>query len=124
MSDQGRTEVTERPAPHAVPALAIHPGALGDVLLAVPALRALRAQAGQVVLAAQPRIGALMQELGVIDRHVAFDGLGLDALFTDDASRSPRLPDASRIVCWFGARDATFTRRLASIPTNPSCFPL
>jgi glycosyl transferase family 9 (putative heptosyltransferase) len=107
--------VTPRPAVRGAPALAIHPGALGDILLAVPALRALRAQAGQVVLAAQPRIGALLQTLGVIDRHVAFDSLGLDALFVNDASRAPRLPAASRVVCWFGARDATFARRLTAL---------
>lgn len=107
--------MTDRPAARGAPALAIHPGALGDVLLAVPALRALRAGAGQVVLAAQPRIGALLEVLGVIDRHVAFDSLGLDVLFTEDTARSSRLPEASRVVCWFGARDATFTRRLTSL---------
>ncbi|RPH76792.1 MAG: glycosyltransferase family 9 protein, partial [Candidatus Rokuibacteriota bacterium] len=53
--------------------LAVHPGALGDVLLAVPALRALRATAGgRLVLAAQPRIGALLQALDVVDHAVAF----------------------------------------------------
>ena len=107
--------MTDRSAAPGAPALAIHPGALGDVLLAVPALRALKIEAGQVVLAAQPRIGALLQALGVIDRHVAFDSLGLDGLFTDDASRSPRLPETSRVVCWFGARDAIFVRRLTTL---------
>jgi ADP-heptose:LPS heptosyltransferase len=96
--------------------LAVHPGALGDVLLAIPALRALRVMAGApLVLAAQPRIGALLQTLGIVDRAVAFDTLGLDALFVDDPARSPRLPDLRRLVCWFGARDPVFLRRLTAL---------
>ena len=73
------------------------------MLLAVPALRALRA-AGPVTLAAQPRIAALLHALGVVDAHVAFDDLGLDALFSDDTARTPRLPVTERVVSWFGAR--------------------
>jgi len=101
-------------------ALVIHPGALGDVLLAVPALRALRASATVLTIAAQPRIGALLVALGVADRAVAFDTLGLDGLF-GDASLAPHAPlarhliDAPRVVCWFGARDADFTRRLRAL---------
>src|SRR5205085_10955137 len=79
--------------------LAIHPGALGDVLLAVPALRALRAR-GPVTLAAQPRLAALLRALDVVDAAVAFDGLALDALFVDAAARTPRLPPAARVVSW------------------------
>jgi ADP-heptose:LPS heptosyltransferase len=97
-------------------ALAVHPGALGDVLLAVPALRALRATAGApLVLAAQPRIGALLAALDVVDGHLAFDRLGLDALFTGDAARRPRLPAVAHVVCWFGARDPDFVRRLGAL---------
>ena len=93
--------------------LAVHPGALGDVLLAVPALRALRATSpAPLVLAAQPRIGALLEALGVVDGHVAFDALGLDALFVEDDDSLPRLPAVERVVCWFGARDPSFVRRL------------
>ncbi len=96
--------------------LAVHPGALGDVLLAVPALRALRATAAApVVLGAQPHIGALLARLGVVDRAVAFEALGLDALFVDDAARRPRWPPLDRLVCWFGARDPTFARRAATL---------
>jgi hypothetical protein len=104
--------------------LAIHPGALGDVLLAVPALRALRgAPGGPVVLAAQPRIGALLEALTVVDGHLAFDALGLDALFVDDPARRPRLPDAERVVCWFGARDPVFVRRLGELVSATGVAP-
>ncbi len=97
--------------------LVIHPGALGDVLLAVPALRALRAARPRetLVLAAQPRLGALLTALGVVDAHVAFDGLGLERLFVDDPDEPPSveaLRGVSSVVCWFAARDLVFVRRL------------
>ena len=93
-------------------ALAVHPGALGDVLLAIPALRALRATTGGVAIAAQRHIATLLTALGEADAAHDFEALRLDALFTDDAE--PALPAAERIVCWFGARDAGFTRRLGA----------
>lgn len=96
--------------------LVIHPGPLGDVLLAVPALRALRAapSPGPLVIAAQPRLGALLAALGVVDGHRAFDALGLEPLFVDDGAPAPvpAVRAASRVVCWFGARDPVFVRRL------------
>jgi heptosyltransferase III len=101
-------------------ALVIHPGALGDVLLAIPALRALRPLSGEMTIAAQPRIGALLCALGVVDHVLSFDTLGLDALFgeTTLAAESPlarRLAGAPRVVCWFGAGDAGFVRRLGAL---------
>lgn len=99
--------------------IVLHPGALGDVFLAVPALRALRARApgDELGLAAQPRIGALLASLGIVDRHVTFDALGLDTLFTDDAP-SPRLGElvaGARVVSWFGAGSPDFARRLRAL---------
>ena len=91
-------------------ALAIHPGALGDVLLAIPALRALRAATGAVTLAAQRHIAALVAALGEADAARDFESLRLDALFT--GAGEAELPAAERVVCWFGARDVDFTRRL------------
>jgi ADP-heptose:LPS heptosyltransferase len=106
-------------------ALVVHPGALGDVLLAVPALRALRAAQAQltatarITIAAQPQIGALLVALGIVDHAVVFDTLGLDALFTDaplgDAPVAAHLARAGRVVCWFGARDAQFAGRVRGI---------
>jgi ADP-heptose:LPS heptosyltransferase len=97
----------------------LHPGALGDVLLAIPALRALRAQApdDELVLVAQPRIGRLLASLAIVDRSLAFDTLGLETLFADDAppERLRQLLAGARVVSWFGSGDAGFTRRLRAL---------
>jgi hypothetical protein len=99
--------------------LVLHPGALGDVLLAVPALRALRAAApgDALTLAAQPRIGRLLAGLGIVDGAVDFDTLGLDALFADGPlpERLARLAAGARVVSWFGGKDADFARRLRAL---------
>lgn len=99
--------------------LVIHPGALGDVLLAVPALRALRppGRAGRLVLAGQPRIARLLRDLGIVDEAVDFEGLGLSAFFVEDGlpGEHRRLAAAERVVCWFGAGDAGFVRRLRAL---------
>ena len=96
------------------------------MLLAIPALRAIRQRWAEapLTLAAQPRIGELLTTLGVVDRSVAFDGLGLDALFGPAADGgdcvwparcADDLRRASRVVSWFGSRDADFVRRLTSL---------
>lgn len=97
--------------------LAIHPGALGDVLLAVPALRAFRAgdPDASLTLAAQPRIAALLADLGVADAAVDLDALGLAALFAGGMPAPPAPVGAGRLVCWMGARDAGFVVRLRAL---------
>lgn len=108
--------VAPRPAPGYT--LVIHPGALGDLVLAIPALRALRrSRPGDLLLGAQPRIGALLAALGEVDGHLAFDALGLAALFADDPGDAPDpvLVGAAGVVSWFGAADAGYVRRLRAL---------
>jgi len=100
--------------------LIIHPGALGDVLQAVPALRGLRATSPRapLVFAGQPRIGRLLVALDVVPEARGFDSLGLDTLFTEEP-----LPEAltrfaarfDRIVSWFGSREPLYRTRLAAL---------
>ena len=97
--------------------LVIHPGALGDVLQAVPALIALR-EGNRLGFASQLRLGRLLVGAGVVDEALSFDGLGLETLFAGDEvspeTRS-RLASFDRAVSWFGSREALFARRLRSM---------
>lgn len=108
-------------SPERAATLVIHPGALGDVLEAVPALRALR-RGGVLAFAGQPRLGHLLHGFGLVDGVLPFDGLGLEALFTPDLAPIPlirRLQSFSRIISWFGARDAVYSERLRTF--SPEC---
>jgi len=104
-----------------VTALAIHPGALGDVLLTIPALRALRVGGARLTLAAQARIAALIAALGEADAAQDFDALRLEALFAGEGDA--RLPPVDRLVCWFGARDLDFATRLSARVPNTVVAP-
>jgi ADP-heptose:LPS heptosyltransferase len=79
--------------------LVLRPGALGDTLLAVPALRALRRAFESVRLAAHPGAARLLETIGEVDRGFAFDGPSLTWLF-DDTSPT----DA--VVAWMGSTPA------------------
>jgi ADP-heptose:LPS heptosyltransferase len=87
--------------------LAIHPGALGDVLQAVPALRALRGLEGaHVTFSGQPRLADLLAGTGAVDEGVSIDSLGLAALFASEPLPAPvgeRLARFERAVSWFAS---------------------
>jgi ADP-heptose:LPS heptosyltransferase len=98
-------------------ALVIHPGALGDVLQAIPALRAL-GTAVRVTFAGQPRIGRLLAGAGLVHAALPFDTLGLEALFTLEPAPPAlreRLAGYDRVVSWFGSRDAIYPDRLRAL---------
>jgi ADP-heptose:LPS heptosyltransferase len=100
--------------------LIIHPGALGDVLQAVPALRGLRAAAPRAPLlfAGQPRIGRLLVALDVVAEARGFDSLGLEALFTEEPlpeTLSLLAARCDRIVSWFGSREPRYCARLPAL---------
>lgn len=61
----------------------IHPGALGDVLLAVPAIVNLRRRfpRHEFVLCADHRVGELLKDCGIIDGSLSVQGLGFGQLF-------------------------------------------
>jgi len=100
--------------------LALHPGALGDVLQAVPALAGLRALEGgrRVTVAGQPRIARLLADVGAADDALSFDGLGLEHLFgggpLPDRLRS-RLLSFDHVVSWFGAHRDPYPERLRAL---------
>ena len=100
--------------------LVIHPGALGDVLQTVPALRGLRAvaPAAPIIFVGQPRIGRLLVELGAAQQARAFDGFALEALFVDapaPAALAEAVGRVKYVVSWFGSRDETYRRRLRAL---------
>jgi ADP-heptose:LPS heptosyltransferase len=73
--------------------LVLRPGALGDTLLAVPALRALRRAFSPVRLAAHAATAHLLARIGEVDCGVAFDDPSLAWIFGDCVTEEP-------IVAW------------------------
>lgn len=63
--------------------LVLRPGALGDTLLAVPALRALRHSFQPLTLAANGPAARLLEAVGEIDRGLPFDDPSLQWLVSD-----------------------------------------
>ena len=75
--------------------LVLRPGALGDTLLAVPAVRALRRAFGGVTLAAHSGASRLLQHLGEVEAGLAFDDPALAWVFG-----APHPPTDEQIVAW------------------------
>jgi ADP-heptose:LPS heptosyltransferase len=100
-------------------ALVIHPGALGDVLLALPALAHLRTLAPdrERVVAVAPRLGALLEGSAYAEATASLDALNLHRLFTSqgDPAVLADLAGYDPIVSWFGAGESVYRRHLAEL---------
>jgi heptosyltransferase III len=97
--------------------LVVHPGALGDVLLAGPALGHLRSLDFRTTIASTSRLVALFAGSGLVDGARDVEGLGLHRLFVE-----PIVPGAlepiqtfDALVFWVGAGDPVFRRNLATL---------
>jgi ADP-heptose:LPS heptosyltransferase len=101
--------------------LVLRPGALGDTLLAVPALRCLRSRFGPLKLAAHAGAARLLADLGEVDAGLAFDAPQLSWLFRSDAT-----PPTEQIVAWISSlppalRDAAVFAASRPLGTDRHC---
>ncbi len=86
--------------------LILHPGALGDVLLAIPAIRALREKFSRhaIVLIASIAVSRLLVECGLIDNGVPLEGQASLGLFSDTSSLPKELQSwlkrCDLVVAW------------------------
>ncbi len=99
--------------------LVIHPGALGDVLLALPALAHLGQLLPDGVRVAATTAGprALLDGSPYAEATRSFDDLGLHRLFVAEPDRAAlaTLAAFDVVVSWFGAHDPTYRAHLASL---------
>jgi heptosyltransferase III len=94
--------------------IVLRPGALGDTLLAVPALRALRkAGYASLILAAHGPTARLLQASGEVEYGLAFDDPTLAWLFRDE-------PPPDEVVGWMQATRAPALKYAAVVaPSRP-----
>src|ERR1700693_2042855 len=98
--------------------LVIHPGALGDVLQAVPALSSLGRLGHRITSAGEPRLGELLVGSGLVLASTPFDTFGIEALFADAPvpdRLASRLRHFRRVVSWFSAREDLYRERLGAL---------
>jgi len=109
--------------------LAVHPGALGDVILFSHLLGRMD---GTVTLVAGGEKGKLLEGLGVVDRALDFDALPMHEVFTDTPLEQCRCPamlgEHDRLISCFAGSDRSAELRLAAmcaagsaafLPTRP-----
>jgi heptosyltransferase III len=90
--------------------LVLRPGALGDTLLALPALRALRRAFSPIRLAAHSATARLLARLGEVDCGLAFDDPSLAWVFRESVGDEP-------VVAWM---NADITGALLVAPSRPA----
>ena len=97
--------------------LVVHPGALGDVLLAGPALAHLRALGFRTTLAVTSRLVPLFRGSGLVDDACDLEALALHRLFVEPPGAAAHDVVASfdAVACWLGAGDSAFRANLARL---------
>ncbi len=99
--------------------LVIHVGALGDCLLALPALFALsrRFPGAYIELAGHPSPHGLLERRSPVTRVVSVETLGLHRLFSGEVPEdlAAYLRDFDVIISWFGHGDKAYRRALESL---------
>jgi heptosyltransferase-3 len=93
--------------------LVLRPGALGDTLLALPALRALRGVFSPLTLAAHAGAARLLASVGEVEHGIAFDDPALGWLF--GAGSAP----AEQLVAWMNPVPA-LRHALVVAPSRPA----
>jgi ADP-heptose:LPS heptosyltransferase len=98
-------------------ALVLHPGALGDVALALPALRHLARLGFTVTLAVEPWLVGLCREGGAAATVLDLEALALHRLFAGPlgAAVPARLGGFDAVVSWLGAGDPGYRAALAAL---------
>jgi ADP-heptose:LPS heptosyltransferase len=97
--------------------LIVHPGALGDVLLAGPALGHLRLLGFRTTLAVTSRLVRLFADSDLVDDARDLEGLALHRLFVEptDPVALGALASYDAVVSWLGAGDPVFRASLARL---------
>jgi len=105
--------------PAQFPILAVHPGALGDLILFGEFLSALRRRHGRARLIAGAEKGALLAGLGVVEEALDFESLPMAEVFADtpvsECSLPKRLGGCDLLVSCLAAGDEAAQQRLAAL---------
>ncbi len=116
-------------------ALLIRGGGLGDFLLALPLLRALGRESGELVLATRASYRELLASQGVAPGFLDVDGADLASLFHTPSARLRELLDGARVYSFLPDADGDLARRaraagaaqvtvLVARPSRPPHFAL
>lgn len=97
----------------------IFPGALGDLVLAMPTFAALRARhaGADVTLALSGWLEALAATSGVADAVASLDAADAAGLFGGDRM-PPWMRDRPRVYAWIGGRDPAVRQRLCALASH------
>lgn len=93
--------------------LVLRPGALGDTLLAVPALRALRKRYAPITLAAHGGAARLLFQLDEVDHALAFDDPRVGRVLAGEEPDEP-------VVAWLDVANAPLLKALLAAPSRPT----